>query len=171
MLCVPPSCQTATHPSHPTPPPLYARMITLLAADYSASKAAVINMMQTSAFQLSGTNIRCNAVCPGLIETGMTAAVYEGARKRGTAGKIGQINPLKRGGNADEVARVALFLASDEYAPPPPRPPWWWDGRKEGRKEEYQLTLVARSSYVNAQFWAVDGGLSGSHPTMPGKMA
>ncbi|KAI5843160.1 hypothetical protein BZA05DRAFT_359511 [Tricharina praecox] len=111
------------------------------ATDYSASKAAVINMMQTSAFQLSGTNIRCNAVCPGLIETGMTAAVYDGARKRGTEAKIGQINPLKRGGNADEIARVALFLASDE------------------------------SSYVNAQFWAVDGGLSGSHPTMPGRMA
>lgn len=72
-------------------------------------------MMQTSAFQLSGTNIRCNAVCPGLIETGMTAAVYDGARKRGTEAKIGQINPLKRGGNADEIARVALFLASDEY--------------------------------------------------------
>jgi NAD(P)-dependent dehydrogenase (short-subunit alcohol dehydrogenase family) len=88
-----------------------------IAADYSASKAAVINLMQTSAFQLSGTNVRCNAVCPGLIETGMTSVVYESARKRGTVGKIGQINPLKRGGNADEVARVALFLASDEYVP------------------------------------------------------
>lgn len=109
--------------------------------DYSASKAAVINMMQTSAFQLAGTNIRCNAICPGIIETGMTSVVYESARKRGTEGKIGQINPLRRGGNADEIARVALFLASDE------------------------------ASYVNAQFWAVDGGLSGSHPTVPGKMA
>jgi NAD(P)-dependent dehydrogenase (short-subunit alcohol dehydrogenase family) len=88
-----------------------------IAGDYSASKAAVINLMQTSAFQLSGTNVRCNAVCPGLIETGMTSVVYESARKRGTVGKIGQINPLKRGGNADEVARVALFLASDEYVP------------------------------------------------------
>ena len=88
----------------------------------------------------------------------MTSAVYEGARKRGTVGKIGQINPLKRGGNADEVARVALFLASDEYAP---RYSVWG----------CRLTPVIRSSYVNAQFWAVDGGLSGSHPTMPGKMA
>ncbi|KAL7271828.1 hypothetical protein RUND412_005389 [Rhizina undulata] len=107
--------------------------------DYSASKAAVINVMQTSAFQLAGTNVRCNTICPGLIETGMTSDIWEGARKRGTVGKIGQINPLKRGGVSDEIARVALFLASDE------------------------------SSYVNAQFWAVDGGLSGSHPTMPGK--
>jgi NAD(P)-dependent dehydrogenase (short-subunit alcohol dehydrogenase family) len=44
--------------------------------------------------------------------------VYATARKRGSEWKIGQINPLKRGGNADEVARVALFLASDEYYPP-----------------------------------------------------
>jgi len=108
--------------------------------DYSASKAAVISMMQTSAFQLSGTSIRCNSICPGLIETGMTATVWEGARKRGTVDKIGQINPLKRGGVADEIARVALFLASDE------------------------------SSYVNAQSWSVDGGLSGSHPIARGRM-
>ena len=83
-------------------------------ADYSASKAAVINIMQTSAFQLSGTNIRCNALCPGLIETGMTSKLWEHARKKGTTSKIGQINPLRRGGVADEIARVALFLGSDE---------------------------------------------------------
>ena len=70
--------------------------------------------MQTAAFQLAGTDIRCNAICPGLIETGMTAAVYAAARARGTERRIGQINPLMRGGIADEVARVALFLASDE---------------------------------------------------------
>lgn len=44
----------------------------------------------------------------------MTSAVWEIARKRGTEGKIGQINPLKRGGVSDEIARVALFLGSDE---------------------------------------------------------
>lgn len=76
--------------------------------------------MQTSAFQLSGTNIRCNALCPGLIETGMTQLLWEAARKRGTESKIGQINPLKRGGAADEIARVALFLASDECVIPSP---------------------------------------------------
>lgn len=110
-------------------------------SDYSASKAGVINLMQTSAYQLSGTNIRCNAICPGLIETGMTSIVFESARKRGTEKKIGQLNPLRRGGVADEIARVALFLASDE------------------------------ASYVNAQAWAVDAGLSGSHPVVPGKLA
>lgn len=93
----------------------YHTHIFLAPADYSASKAAVISIMQTSAFQLAGTNVRCNAICPGLIETGMTGAIWEMARKRGTEGKIGQINPLKRGGVSDEIARVALFLGSDEF--------------------------------------------------------
>ncbi|KAI4181464.1 MAG: hypothetical protein L6R41_006595 [Letrouitia leprolyta] len=108
--------------------------------DYSASKAAVISIAQTTAYQLAGTNIRCNAICPGLIETGMTSLIYEGARQKGTEGKIGQLNPMRRGGVADEVARVALFLGSDE------------------------------GSYVNGQAWAVDGGLSAGHPSVPGKM-
>ncbi|OAA79071.1 3-oxoacyl-(acyl-carrier-protein) reductase [Akanthomyces lecanii RCEF 1005] len=108
---------------------------------YAASKAAVINTAQTIAYQLTGTNIRINAICPGIIETGMTAPVYEAARSRGTEKKIGQINPLRRGAHADEVARVALFLGSDE------------------------------SSYVNGQAWAVDGGLSAGHPYVLGKMA
>ncbi|KAL8854377.1 MAG: hypothetical protein Q9221_000864 [Calogaya cf. arnoldii] len=109
--------------------------------DYSASKAAVISLMQTTSYQLSGTGIRCNAICPGLIETGMTGALYEVARKKGTERKIGQLNPMRRGGVADEVARVALFLGSDE------------------------------ASYVNGQSWAVDGGLSAGHPFVPGKLA
>lgn len=108
---------------------------------YSASKAAVISIAQSIAYQLSGTNVRINAICPGIIETGMTAPVYEAARARGTEKKIGQINPMKRGGHADEIARVALFLGSDE------------------------------SSYVNGQAWAVDGGLSAGHPVVPGKLA
>ena len=107
---------------------------------YSASKAAVISMAQTTAFQLAGTGVRVNALCPGLIETGMTAVVFDAARARGTEKKIGQLNPLKRGGHADEIARVALFLGSDE------------------------------SSYVNGQAWAVDGGLSAGHPYVPGRL-
>ncbi|KAL9040321.1 MAG: hypothetical protein Q9180_001978 [Flavoplaca navasiana] len=109
--------------------------------DYSASKAAVISLMQTTSYQLSRTGIRCNAICPGLIETGMTGALYEVARQKGTEKKIGQLNPLRRGGVADEIARVALFLGSDE------------------------------ASYVNGQAWAVDGGLSAGHPFVPGKLA
>ena len=109
--------------------------------DYSASKAAVINLVQTAAYQLARQNVRCNAVFPGLIETGMTKAAYDAARERGTEGRIGQINPLGRGGLADEVARVAVFLGSDE------------------------------SSYVNGQAWAVDGGLSAGLPYVIGKLA
>lgn len=110
-------------------------------APYSASKAAVVSLAQTIAFQLAGTGVRMNALCPGLIETGMTAPVFAAARARGTQRKIGHLNPLGRGGHADEIARVALFLGSDE------------------------------SSYVNGQAWAVDGGLSAGHPFVPGKMA
>jgi len=109
--------------------------------DYSASKAGVVSLAQTISYQLAGTGIRINAICPGVIETGMTAIMYEAARKRGTEKKIGQLNPLRRGAHADEVARVALFLGSDE------------------------------SSYVNGQAWAVDGGLSAGHPFVPGKLA
>jgi len=111
------------------------------ATDYSASKAAVISIAQTSCYQLRGTGIRVNAICPGIIETGMTSPMYESARARGTESKIGQLNPLMRGGIADEIARVALFLGSDE------------------------------ASYVNGQAWTVCGGLSAGHPFVPGKMA
>jgi NAD(P)-dependent dehydrogenase (short-subunit alcohol dehydrogenase family) len=109
--------------------------------DYSASKAAVISLMQTCAYQLVGTGVRCNAVCPGLIETGMTRVTYDRARERGSEAKIGQLNPLRRGGQPDEIARAVLFLASDE------------------------------ASYVNGQAWAVDGGLSAGLPYVPGKLA
>lgn len=83
------------------------------ASDYSAAKAGVISLAQTMSYQLAGTGVRMNAVCPGIIETGMTSIMYEMARAKGTTRKIGQLNPLKRGGVADEVARVALFLASE----------------------------------------------------------
>jgi NAD(P)-dependent dehydrogenase (short-subunit alcohol dehydrogenase family) len=106
---------------------------------YSASKAGVINLVQTAANQLAGTGVRVNAICPGLTETGMTAPMFEGARARGTEAKLGQLNPLKRYATAEEAAEVAIFLASP------------------------------RASYVNGQALAVDGGLSSSHPTVPGK--
>jgi NAD(P)-dependent dehydrogenase (short-subunit alcohol dehydrogenase family) len=110
--------------------------------DYSAAKAGVISVIQTACFQLAGRNIRCNAICPGMTETGMTAPVfYDPARKRGTESKIGQLCPLKRGAVADEIARVALFLGTDE------------------------------ASYVNGQAWAVDGGLSSGLPYMLGTLA
>ncbi len=111
------------------------------ATPYSASKAGVISLVQTSANQLAGTKVRVNAICPGLIETGMTKPVFDRARERGSEHKIGQLNPMKRAGAPIEIAQTALFLASDE------------------------------SSYVNGQAIAVDGGLSSSHPVVPGHMA
>ncbi len=101
---------------------------------YAASKAGVISLAQTAANELYGTGVRVNAICPGLIETGMTKPIFDNARARGTEGKIGQLNPLKRNGVPEEIAHMALFLASDE------------------------------ASYVNGQAYAVDGGLSSTHP-------
>ncbi len=102
--------------------------------DYSASKAGVVSLVQTVSHQLYGTGVRINAICPGLIETGMTKPVFDRARQRGTDDRIGQLNPLKRPGQALEIAHMAAFLLSDD------------------------------ASYVNGQAIAVDGGLSSSHP-------
>jgi NAD(P)-dependent dehydrogenase (short-subunit alcohol dehydrogenase family) len=76
-------------------------------AAYSASKAGVINLVQTAAQQLAGSGIRVNAICPGLIETGMTKPMYDIARDSGQGHRIGELNPLKRGGEPEEIARAA----------------------------------------------------------------
>lgn len=81
---------------------------------YSASKAALINFTQTSACDLGGFNIRVNAVCPGLIETGMTKPVFDYARQKGKEEKLGSRCELRRYGKPEEVALAILFLASDE---------------------------------------------------------
>jgi NAD(P)-dependent dehydrogenase (short-subunit alcohol dehydrogenase family) len=109
-------------------------------AHYSASKAAVINLVQNAAFQLGGTGVRVNAICPGLIETGMTRPVFEMARAAGKEAKLGQLNPSRRAGEPSEIAEVAVFLASEA------------------------------SSYVNGHALIADGGLSSAHPHVPGRM-
>ncbi len=81
---------------------------------YSASKAAVINFTQTAACDLGGFNVRVNAVCPGLIETGMTQPIFDFAREAGKGHKLGSRCELRRYGRAEEVANAILFLASDE---------------------------------------------------------
>lgn len=80
---------------------------------YSASKAALINFTQTSACDLGGYNVRVNAVCPGLIETGMTKPVFDFAREKGKFDKLGNRCELRRYGRPEEVAAAILFLASD----------------------------------------------------------
>ena len=101
---------------------------------YSASKAGVVSLVQTAANSYWGTGVRINAICPGLIETGMTRPIFDHARAAGHEDKLGQINPLQRYGLPQEIAAAALFLASDE------------------------------SSYVNGQALAVDGGLTSTLP-------
>ncbi|MEQ1509794.1 MAG: SDR family NAD(P)-dependent oxidoreductase [Sphingopyxis sp.] len=101
---------------------------------YSASKAGVINLAKTAAQQLSDTGVRVNAICPGLTETGMTKPTFDYARDKDVMHKVGRLNPLRRAAQPDELANVALFLASDQ------------------------------ASYINGQAIAVDGGLSSSHP-------
>jgi 3-oxoacyl-[acyl-carrier protein] reductase len=77
-------------------------------SNYSASKAGLIGFTKSIAQELGSRNVRCNAIAPGYIETDMTAKLPEEVRKAWAE----QI-PLRRGGKPEDVANVALFLASD----------------------------------------------------------
>lgn len=99
---------------------------------YSASKAAVINFTQTSACDLATFGIRVNAVCPGLIETGMTRRIFDHARSIGKEDRLGARCELGRAGQPEEVAAAIAFLASDD------------------------------ASYITGQALPVDGGNSAS---------
>ncbi len=101
---------------------------------YSASKAGVINLVQTSAYGFAGTGVRVNAICPGLIETEMTRPIYDYARATGAEDVLGAATPIQRGGDPAEIASVALFLASP------------------------------MSSFMTGQAVPVCGGLTASHP-------
>ncbi len=81
---------------------------------YSASKAALINFTKTSACEVGSFNVRINAICPGLIETGMTQPFFEWARSVGKESQLGKYCELKRAAAPEEVAWAILFLASDE---------------------------------------------------------
>ena len=76
--------------------------IVAMAASYSATTSLSVNSMaQTSAYQLRKSDIRVNSICPGLIETSMTADTFTSARERGRLGKVGQLNALGRFGVAE----------------------------------------------------------------------
>lgn len=77
-------------------------------SNYSASKAGIIGFTKSVARELGSRNIRCNALAPGFIQTEMTARLPQEVRDEW----INKI-PLKRGGTPEDVANVALFLASD----------------------------------------------------------
>lgn len=94
-------------------------------SNYAASKAGLIALAKSIAQEVGSRGIRANAIAPGFIETAMTAALPDDVRKEWVA-KI----PLRRGGQAEDIANVATFLASD------------------------------LSSYVTGQVIQVDGGMN-----------
>jgi NAD(P)-dependent dehydrogenase (short-subunit alcohol dehydrogenase family) len=77
---------------------------------YSASKAALINLTKAMALEWGGENVRANAICPGLIKTDFSAAMWKD--NAGVAEQLGR-QPLPRLGTPEDVAGLALFLASD----------------------------------------------------------
>jgi 3-oxoacyl-[acyl-carrier protein] reductase len=76
---------------------------------YAASKAGIIGFTKSVAKELGSRNIRCNAIAPGFIETDMTGYLKEGEQSDKYRAGI----PLGKFGNAEDVAKVALFLASN----------------------------------------------------------
>ena len=93
--------------------------------NYTASKAGMIALAKSIAQEMGAKGIRANAIAPGFIETAMTAALSDDVRAEWCK-KI----PLRRGGTPEDVANVALFLASD------------------------------LSSYVSGQVIQIDGGMN-----------
>ncbi len=94
-------------------------------ANYAASKAGLIALAKSVAQEMGPKGIRANAIAPGFIETAMTAALSEDIRNEWKK-KI----PLRRGGQVEDIANTALYLASD------------------------------LSSYVSGQVIQVDGGMN-----------
>ncbi|MCB0602328.1 MAG: 3-oxoacyl-[acyl-carrier-protein] reductase [Saprospiraceae bacterium] len=78
-------------------------------ANYAASKAGLIGFTKSIAKELGSRNIRCNAIAPGFIETEMTGELSEETMKQYL-----QNIPLNRLGKVEDVAKLALFLASDD---------------------------------------------------------
>jgi len=78
-------------------------------SSYAASKAGIIGFTKSIAAELGSRNVRCNAIAPGFVETDMTHYLKEGDAAKSFIDKI----PLGRFGSGEEIANVALFLASD----------------------------------------------------------
>lgn len=76
--------------------------------NYSASKAGMIGLTKSIAKEMGPRGVRANAIAPGFIESDMTAAMPAEVREAWV-----KTIPLRRGGTPEEVAKVALFLASD----------------------------------------------------------
>lgn len=93
-------------------------------ANYAASKAGLIGLTKSAARELASRGIHVNAIAPGLIATDMTDAMPEAAKK-----KLTESIPLGRMGTPEDIAAMAVFLASEE------------------------------ADYITGQVFAVDGGM------------
>lgn len=76
---------------------------------YSTAKAGLLGFTRSLARAVGHLNIRVNAICPGVIETPMTAAIDDAVLK-----PLEMATPLRRRGSAEEIATTALYLASDD---------------------------------------------------------
>ncbi len=79
-------------------------------ANYAASKAGVIGLTKSTARELAARGITCNAIAPGFIETDMTAVLKDDVKEA----MLNTI-PLKKFGQAEDVAEAAVFLAKNRY--------------------------------------------------------
>ncbi|PKM86456.1 MAG: 3-oxoacyl-[acyl-carrier-protein] reductase [Firmicutes bacterium HGW-Firmicutes-10] len=77
-------------------------------ANYAASKGGIIALTKSVARELASRNVTCNAIAPGFIQTKMTDVLSDEVK----SGILGQV-PMARLGQPEDVAKVALFLASD----------------------------------------------------------
>ena len=79
-------------------------------ANYSASKAGVIGLTKSIAREFASKGITCNAIAPGFVETDMTATLKEEIKS-----SLLNLIPLKKFGQANDIAETAVFLAKNEY--------------------------------------------------------
>ena len=82
-------------------------------AAYSAAKAAVINITESVAIEVGHDRIRVNCICPGGIKTPLTYRGMPGGEERSEK-SMARMQPIPRAGKPEDIAAMALFLASDE---------------------------------------------------------
>lgn len=79
---------------------------------YSASKGGVVILTKTAALEYAKWNVRVNCICPGVIQTAMVERITGGVEA--SLERLKRMQPMPRIGQAEDIAQMALFLASDE---------------------------------------------------------